>query len=147
MVFRDKFRQIFHVKDTPHRIAMAFAIGVFMGISPLLGIHTLSAFFIAWFLGLNRFVAVVGVYITNPWTIIPIYSFSLWIGARLVGMRRILPQIEWESMTFMYLINKLTPLVLPFVVGCLAVGAIAGILSYFVIYRLVFRYKKIQDGT
>jgi uncharacterized protein (DUF2062 family) len=147
MVFRDKFRQIFHVKDTPHRIAMAFAIGVFIGISPLLGIHTLSAFFIAWFLSLNRFVAVVGVYITNPWTIIPIYSFSLWIGARLVGMRRILPQIDWESITFMYLINKLTPLVLPFIVGCLVVGAIAGILSYFVIYRLVFRYKKIQDGT
>src|SRR4030067_3096057 len=97
MALRDKFRGIFQAKESPHRIAMSFALGVFWGMSPLLGIHTIGAFFTAWLLGLNRFVAVVGVYVTNPWTIVPIYSFSLLVGARVVGIKEILPAIDWNS--------------------------------------------------
>src|SRR4030067_3236607 len=97
MALRDKFRGIFQAKESPHRIAMSFALGVFWGMSPLLGIHTIGAFFTAWLLGLNRFVAVVGVYITNPWTIVPIYYFSLWFGAKLIGLNQFLPEWDWKK--------------------------------------------------
>jgi hypothetical protein len=147
MKFGDKFKFIFQVKETPHRIAMAFAVGVFMGISPLLGLHTIGAFLLAWLLGLNRFIAVAGVYVTNPWTIVPIYSFSLWVGAKIVGIRQILPQIEWKNLTLLYLIDKLTHLILPFFVGAFVVGAIGSILSYFIVYYAVLRYRKIRNGT
>jgi hypothetical protein len=77
MGYRDKLRGIFYVKETPHKIALSFAFGIFWGFSPFLGLHTIIAFFTAWLLGLNRFIAVAGVYITNPWTIIPAYTFCL----------------------------------------------------------------------
>ncbi len=148
MAFRDKLRGVLQVKDTPHCIAMSFALGIFWGMSPLLGIHTIGAFFIAWLLGLNRFVTVAGVYITNPWTIVPIYSFSLWFGAKLIGMKQILPKIDWNNVTFMYLINTLKDLILPFFVGTFTVGAISAVISYFIIHRAVVRYRdKVKDGA
>jgi uncharacterized protein (DUF2062 family) len=148
MAFRNKLRAILDVEDTPHRVAMSFALGTFWGMSPLLGIHTIGAFFTAWLFGLNRFVAVVGVYITNPWTIVPIYSFSLWFGAKLIGMKQILPEIEWENATFMYLINKLSPLILPFIVGTFVVGAIASIVGYFIIHNAVVSYRnKVKNAA
>jgi uncharacterized protein (DUF2062 family) len=147
MDFSNKFRSIFQVNDTPHRIAMAFAFGVFMGVSPLLGLHTVGAFLIAWILGLNRLVAIVGVYITNPWTIVPIYSFCLWVGARLVGIQQILPAVDWRNATFVYLLNKVTPLLWPFVVGTLVVGTVSGFLSYFIIYGAVVRFRRIRNGA
>ncbi|MCK5138423.1 MAG: DUF2062 domain-containing protein [Thermodesulfovibrionia bacterium] len=147
MALIDKFRGIFQVRETPHRIAMSFSIGVFVGISPLFGIHTIGAFFLAWLLGLNRFIAVTGAYITNPWTIVPIYSFSIWIGAKIVGLKHILPRIDWGNLTFMYLAKELKPLVWPFVVGTVAVGIVGGIASYFIIYGAVIRYRKIRHGA
>ncbi|MBI4837553.1 MAG: DUF2062 domain-containing protein [Nitrospirae bacterium] len=48
MAFRDKLKQIFYINDTPHRIALSFSIGIFMGISPFLGLHTVGAIFLAW---------------------------------------------------------------------------------------------------
>jgi hypothetical protein len=141
MAFINKFRGILEVKDTPHRIALSFASGIFWGMSPLLGIHTIGAFFTAWLFGLNRFVAIVGVYITNPWTIIPIYSFSLWVGTKLIGMKRILPETNWNDITFMYLINKFKHLILPFFVGTFTVGILSSIASYFIVHRVVSKYK------
>ena len=141
MAIRDKLRQILKVKDTPHRIAIAFALGVFMGISPLLGLHTIGAFFIAWLLRLNRLVAVVGVYITNPWTIVPIYTFCIWIGASLTGLERIIPAINWNDVTFMVLMGELKHLIIPFLLGTTIVGSLSAIVSYFIIRWAVVRYR------
>lgn len=141
MAIRDKLRQILKIKDTPHRIAMAFALGVFMGISPLLGLHTIGAFFIAWMLRLNRLVAIVGVYITNPWTIVPIYSFCIWVGARLTGLERILPAVDWNDVSLMVFMSELKHLIIPFLVGTIFVGSLSAIFSYFIIRWGVTRYR------
>ncbi len=141
MAFRDKIRGVLEVRDTPHRIAVSFAIGIFWGLSPLLGLHMIGAFSTAWLFGLNRFVAIAGGWIINPWTIIPIYSFSLWFGARLVGMKKILPVIDWNNVTFIHLLAKLKGLVLPFFVGNFVIGAVSAVLSYFIIHAVLIKYK------
>ena len=141
MAIRDKFREILKVHETPHRIAIAFALGVFMGISPLLGLHTIGAFFLAWLLKLNRLVAVVGVYVTNPWTIVPIYSFCIWVGARLTGLERIIPAVEWDDVSLMVFMSELKHLIIPFLLGTIIVGSLSAIISYFIIRWAVVRYR------
>lgn len=141
MAIRDKFREILKVKDTPHRIAMAFALGVFLGISPLLGLHTIGAFFLAWLLKLNRLVAIVGVYITNPWTIVPIYTFCIWVGAKLTGLERILPAVDWNDVSLMVFISELKHLIMPFLAGTIVVGSISAVASYFIIHWAVVKYR------
>ena len=37
--------QLLHTHDTPQRTAAAYALGVFLGFSPLLGLHTVLGLF------------------------------------------------------------------------------------------------------
>lgn len=130
-------RQILAVKDSPRRIAASFAVGVFIGMSPLLGIHTLLGIAIAWQFRLNKFVTLIGVYVTNPWTIVPIYTFGTWVGAKVVGLESIIPSIDWSRITFLGLLGQFRPLLLPFVVGNTLIGLIAATVGYFLIYVAV----------
>lgn len=146
MGYIDKFRSILYIKDTPRKIALSFAFGAFWGCSPFLGLHTIGAFFIAWLLGLNRFIAIAGAYITNPWTIVPIYTFSTWLGVKVTGMKKGIPDIKWGDITFLNLISEMKHLVLPFVVGTFLFGAIIAIIGYFTVYHLIVRHRRSKAG-
>ncbi|MBI5049855.1 MAG: DUF2062 domain-containing protein [Nitrospirae bacterium] len=142
MAFRDKLKQILYINDTPHHIAISFAFGIFMGITPLFGLHAIGTIFLAWLFRLNKLVAIAGAAILNPWTVVPIYSFSLWLGAKLMGLKHILPDINWSHITITSFIEKLSPLILPLVVGTLLLGIVCSAASYFIIRNLVIRYRK-----
>jgi hypothetical protein len=135
--FRDKLRQILSVKESPRKIALAFALGVFIGMSPLLGIHTILGIVTAWIFRLNKFVTIVGVFVTNPWTIVPIYTFGTWVGAKLLGTDRLIPDIDWAHLTVTELLHTFGPLLLPFIVGSTLLGVVSAGLSYFLVYRMV----------
>lgn len=137
MLYREKIRQIFLIRESPKRIAAAFATGIFIGMSPLLGIHTVLGIGVASLLKLNRLVTLVGVYITNPWTIVPIYTFGTWLGARMLGMNHILPEIDWAHITFSALLGDLRPLLMPFLIGNTLLGLISAIVGYAVILIVV----------
>ncbi len=137
MKIRDRLRQILSVKDSPHRLAIAFALGVFIGMSPLLGIHTVLAFALAWIFRLNKLVTITGVFMTNPWTIVPIYTFSTWVGAKMLGINQVIPDIKWSEVVFTSLLSDLKHLLLPFVLGTFLVGFVSGVISYFFIYHAV----------
>ena len=122
-------------------MATAFAIGVFIGMSPLLGIHTVLGLLAAWLFRLNRLVTLVGVYVTNPWTIMPIYSFGTWFGAKIIGMDNIVPEIDWSHLTLLGFLKEFRPLLLPFVIGNTAIGTISAVLSYFLIYKAAKNYR------
>ncbi|MDI6744345.1 MAG: DUF2062 domain-containing protein [Thermodesulfovibrionales bacterium] len=139
MKFKDRLRDILAIKDSPHRLAIAFAGGVFIGMSPLLGFHTILGIAAAWIFGLNRIVTITGVYITNPWTIVPIYTFSTYIGAQCLGIKQVITQIDWAHVTSGNFGHELKPLLMPFVFGSLLVGFISAIVSYFIIYHVVKR--------
>lgn len=72
---------LLHVNDTPERTAGAFALGVFLGFSPFLGLHTLVALALAFIFSLNRVAVLLGVYSNLPWIIAPYYAFTTMIGA------------------------------------------------------------------
>ena len=137
MQIRDRLRQILTIKEPPGRIALAFAIGVFIGMSPLLGVHTILGIIVAWIFRLNKFVTIVGVFITNPWTIVPIYTFGTWVGAKLLGVHWMMPDIDWAHLSMNDLIHSFGPLLMPFVVGSTILGVISGGLSYILVYRMV----------
>lgn len=138
---REKIKLIFSIKDTPHRLSIAFAVGVFVGMSPLLGLHTILGIFVAWVFKLKKVPTLIGVYVTNPWTIIPIYTFSTWVGARCLGINNILPEIDWRHLTLTMLSNELSPLIKPFVLGTVIIGALSSLTGYIIIYHFA---KKIN---
>ena len=79
--------RLLHIDDTPERTAAAFALGVFFGFSPLLGLHTLLGILFAFLLNLNRVSVLLGVYSNLPWFLGPYYVVTTMVGAQITGHR------------------------------------------------------------
>jgi uncharacterized protein (DUF2062 family) len=71
-------------EQSPHKLALTCALGVFIGISPLIGLHTVMTFAFSWAFSLNlAALFAVSVLVNNPWTMVPIYSADHFFGAWL----------------------------------------------------------------
>jgi uncharacterized protein (DUF2062 family) len=83
--FKDLIKKLLHIEDTPERTALAYAIGIFLGFSPFLGLHTLVGLAIAFLFGLNRVAILLGVWTNTPWWIVPFYMVATWVGMWVTG--------------------------------------------------------------
>ncbi len=145
MSFRDKLRLIFTIKGSPREIAIAFAVGIFIGFSPLLGLHTVLAISIASLFRMNKLVTMIGTYVVNPWTIIPVYTFCTWVGIKMVDSEAALSRINFHEINLVNIFRTLKELIIPFVVGTLTLGIMAAILSFAFLYYLLLRVKRDDD--
>ena len=140
------------VPDTPERIALAFSIGVFLGFSPFLGLHTLLGIGAAFLFRLNRLATLIGVWVNVPWILVPYYSFATWLGVLLLGqpsgvrlphltVAEILSVAFWEWLVEQWL------LLVPAFVGSLLLAVVLGFVAYPIARSLVRRYRSFADGT
>jgi uncharacterized protein (DUF2062 family) len=79
--------RLLHAHDTPGRTAAAFALGVFIGFSPLVGLHTVLGLALAFLFDLNRVAVLLGVYTNLPWIMGPYYALATALGASLLGVK------------------------------------------------------------
>ena len=148
---KQQFKQLLHLNDTPHRIAIAFALGVYIAFSPLIGLHTGMVFLFAWLFRLNTIALLVGSLLNNPWTFGPIFGSCLWLGLKLYGMefngiKRTIPPIDWQQLTMMNFISQLKPYLIPFVLGTTLVGVIASVIAYFLANYLITQYRQVRTA-
>jgi uncharacterized protein (DUF2062 family) len=128
----ERLRLLLHTDDTPPRAALAFSLGVFIAWTPVFGLHTLVALGLGFLLGLNRVAVVAGTLINNPWTFVPIYSVSVYLGSRLLGTEASPPRLEglgsWDHVGD--LLAQLGPWILPLITGTLILGSLCATLSF-----------------
>ena len=149
--FKDLMRKLLHVEDTPERTALAFSIGVFLGFSPFLGLHTLAAIGAAFLFGLNRVALLLGAWTNTPWWIVPYYTFATWVGMKVMGVR-----IEGGMLKEIFKIgvdqgfmrsdfwNRVTSqwgLLASFLVGSLILAALFSLLAYPLSLKLIRMYR------
>lgn len=72
--------------DSPHKIALGFACGVFVSFSPLFGLHFVYAGLVAMLVRGNVLAALIGTLVGNPLTFPLIATVSLSLGRALYGM-------------------------------------------------------------
>jgi uncharacterized protein (DUF2062 family) len=70
--------------ESPWRVALALAVGVFLSFTPFWGFQTLLALLVAWIFRLNRAVTLAGTWINLPWFAPFVYAGALKIGAALL---------------------------------------------------------------
>ncbi len=139
---KEKLYELLSLNDSSRHIALSFAIGVFISVSPFLGFHTIAALLIAWIFRLNKIAIMVGAYTNNPWTFAPVYGFGLWIGLKLYGIKETMPDISWGNTKIMDIFNYLKPYFMPFIIGSLLLGLVAAAISYFAVEYAVQRFRK-----
>ena len=79
--------QLLHTHDTPQRTAAAYALGVFFGFSPLLGLHTILGLVFAFALNLNRVAVLLGIYSNLPWILPAYYTLATVAGAAILRVQ------------------------------------------------------------
>ena len=146
-------RLLLQVDDTPHRIALAFGIGVWLAFFPILGIHTGLALLIAFLFRLNRAAMIVGVYVSNPWTLAPLYMAGTALGCEMLGVSSEgLAVIDWGlhgRAFYRALLESLRPFVWPFVVGNTVLGVLGGLVGYVVLRTVLERRRggRVPEGS
>lgn len=138
-VARRWLEALLHIHDTPRRVAAAYALGVFFGFSPFLGLHHVVALGLAFTLRLSRVAVVAGLWTNLPWIVAPYYAFTTLAGAKLLGVATPLDLGEQLAVTFAHspfdaefwqVFTVLTPLVRPFFVGSVVSAALLAALGY-----------------
>ena len=137
---RDQLRRILNLDESPHRTALAFAVGAFIAFSPWYGFHTISVFVLAWLLRLNVAAVLAGSLINNPWTVVPILGATMWTGFVCMGLPET-PPFDWQDLSIKALYDQIMPYTVPFVVGGFVLSTIAGILAYAGGYVVISRYR------
>jgi uncharacterized protein len=149
--------------DTPHRIALGFACGVFSSFTPFLGLHLLLAALMARLLRSNMIAALIGTAVGNPLTLPLIASISLALGRRILGFgatgrdfSRVSDAFSqafagiWQSLLSLFghgesqwakLIPFFRDILWPYFVGGLLPGLIAAIVSYYLTRPLIAAYQ------
>lgn len=143
----DRIRSLFRLNDSPHRLATAFALGVFIAFSPTIGLHTISCLLLAWVFRLSKLAVLTAAFINNPWTIVPLYGSCMWLGIRITGSGATMPHIPWNELSLGSAYLTLRPYLWPFIAGTLLVGVIAAAVSYGVVYWAIVRYRKTGGET
>jgi uncharacterized protein (DUF2062 family) len=128
-------RRLLALDDTPERIALAFAVGVFLAFSPLLGLHTLLGVAVAFLFRLNRVAVLLGVFVNNPWTLVPIYTAGTYLGGMFLGFPASsgLPDFGWRQLwkaRYWVELAGQWRLLLPLVLGSSILAVLLALLSY-----------------
>lgn len=131
-----KYLQSFqHVLERPeiwsltrYSVAKAVAIGMFVGLLPLMSAQMIISGTIAIFLRANLLISVGVVWITNPITAAPIYYFCYRVGLIILSMQ---PMDLGQGWTLSSVMHEMSRIWLPLCVGSFVCAVIGGILGYY----------------
>jgi uncharacterized protein len=145
--------QLLHTHDTPQRTAFAFGLGVFLGFSPLLGLHAILGLLLAFLFGLNRVAVILGVYSNLPWILPAYYTAATIAGAKLLGIDiepaalkeaiRAFETVSWGDLRT--LAHALAPLLWAYTVGSTIGSVLLALGAYRVSLLFIVAQRKRQQ--
>jgi len=144
-------RHIVEQKDSPESIALGLAVGTFIALTPTMGFQVILAAITTTICRANRLAAIAAVYITNPFTMIPIYGSTYWLGARILNYRPDRELFE-RALNVEGLWNKLFAMIgglgreimLPLWVGGVVIGLVVAVPVYPLARRLIQGHRVVQ---
>jgi uncharacterized protein (DUF2062 family) len=161
-LFRYFEYKILHIDDTPHKISLGVAIGLFMAYSPLLGLHLLQIIILSILLRANKFAALVSTWVSNVFTYAIIYYPAYLIGKIICNFFPNYSALSDQQVSslfnklfapsnmltgfytkeywrqFWMLLKQIGP---ELWIGCLILGSIAAVASYFICYYLIKSHR------
>ena len=137
--------------DQPRRTAAAFALGVFLSFSPLLGLQIAASVALAYALRLSRPAVLIGVCVNLPWLVVPWYTLTTLAGARILGLKlpsdltsRLAALADLPFLTRAFwarAVELLAPFLGAFLLGSFAGACIVAIVAYLVASRFLERIR------
>lgn len=143
-VFKKIYDRLVKIRGEPREIALGFALGIFIGMSPTIGFQTAIAVFFASILKWNKISAAVGVWISNPLTAPFIYGITYLIGASLLGVEKADSGLAdtLDSTAVFALLSKTPEIIWALIVGGLITGLPLAVFGYYFCHSAVRKYQE-----
>ncbi len=144
---RSRFQDAVGIHESPERLAAAWALGIGLGLSPVLGLHTVIALLLAFAFRLNKVDVLLGTLVANPWTLTVYFPAAVWLGKRLTGVhvpRFVVPRPEEVLHAAMWRERApwLRSLLLTWGVGSSVLALLAGLITSLVVRRLISFHRR-----
>ncbi len=130
--------------SSPHELALAFAVGIYVAFFPLPATHTIIIFLIYWLTGLNFPILFITASINNPWTAIPFYSVDYFFGYWVVH-----DLLCWNpawSISLEKLFGSGKICLWSFIIGGNLLGVFLAMVCYPLMYRIFNKIAR-QNGS
>lgn len=136
--FRLTYLKLLRLRDRPEVVAKGFAIGVFAGCFPLLGLQSLIGIFVAAIFRASKVAAVAATWISNPLTYVPLFLFNYKIGQFLLRTE----DAELLDITSLTAFKELGPTIaITLLTGSFIVGTILSMVTYFYSLAILQRWR------
>ncbi|EJF81934.1 DUF2062 domain-containing protein [Bartonella doshiae] len=146
-------KRILRISATPHKVALGFAIGIFLACSPLFGMHIVLAVLFSWILRGNFAAAIIGTIFSNPFTFLLIVMadykigylcLSLFSDVNEISLSQIRTLFDGITLSNVPLLFKSAwnSIMRPMLLGGALLGFILGSLSYIGVYRAIARFQQ-----
>lgn len=132
----DFYRDLISLKGEPQHIARGMALGVFIGVTPTIPLHTALIVMLGGIFRLHITAAYIGSWlVSNPITIPFLYFIQYRLGLLLLRM----PHCEWtlKDYTIMTLIRMGMDIVFPLLVGGVVMAPFVALVSYYVTMHIL----------
>jgi uncharacterized protein len=141
--------------DTPERVALAFAIGVFFGFSPFLGLQTLLGISLAFYFRLSRVAVILGTWVNLPFVIPVYYAVATELGARMLGKQPpstltddvglAVKQASLSLGAIQHVLELLRPMLWSFTLGSLVGGLLLAVTAYWLTVSALRARRRTAD--
>ena len=137
------YERFIKIRGDPRNIALGFALGLFVGMSPTFGFQTAIAIFLAALFKWNKISAAIGVWITNPVTTPFIYGMTYLAGVKILGMNKANnPIAEFNIDTIGQILHKAPGIFWALTVGGVILGLPLAVAGYYFSYKVIARYQE-----
>lgn len=141
--FKRAYDRFLRIRGNPREIALGLAMGILIGMTPLIGLHTIIAIFIAAMFKWNKISAVIGVYITNPFTAPFVYTATFYTGSKIMGNGNTFSLPVGEGLTgFLSLLLKAPDIFWKMLLGGFILGLPLALLGYYISFDILVRYQE-----
>ena len=145
--WKEKLRHLVQSDPDPGKVSLAMALGFSAAFLPPFGFHTLLVMALGYLFRVSVPLAVLGTWINNPWTFIPVflpaYFAEVRIGERFLGMSVPFPSLAALSkMPESAILMQVRQVLLPFFLGSVVVAACAFLVAFPAAYGAILWLKR-----
>jgi uncharacterized protein (DUF2062 family) len=134
------YLRLMRLKGEPGEVAGGMAIGVFVGMTPTVPLHTVLAVAIAYLLKKSKLAAAVGVWISNPLLLPLVYFLDYKVGRVITG--KSVSAFAASDFSISHLIKLGWEVSYLMFIGGLIIGLLFAIPSYFITKQLIILYRE-----
>lgn len=140
---RKAYKRFLKIRGNPHEIALGFALGLFVGMSPTLGLQMAIAVFLAALFKWNKISSAVGVWISNPVTAPFLYGLTYYVGAKIAGIHNSFGVADSFDFALIYRILLKAPEIFwAMTLGGVILGIPIAIIGYMFAFSAVNKYQE-----